>query len=137
MNNYLGGVLYGKGQLLLDLQKKTGINAAFLAAIAKNESANGTSYNAKHRNNIAGIRVPGSIRFRRYESVDDCLNDLANLLKNKYIDQGRTTIGSIGAKYCPVNDPTDTNNINQFWFRNVGKFMAQIDNNCKGLSLAV
>lgn len=131
LNLHLKGVLKGTGSTLLRLQEKYGISAAFLAAIAINESANGSSYSARKRNNVGGVRKAGSTKFKVYKSVDDCLEDMAKFLKKNYIDQGRTTVGRVGAKYCPTSDHTDTQGINQFWPRNVGTYMAQIDPSVK------
>lgn len=131
INSHLGGVLKGMGATLLKLQDKYGISAAFLAAIAINESANGTSYSARKRNNVGGVRKAGSTKFKVYKHVEDCLEDMARFLKKNYIDQGRTTVGRVGAKYCPTSDHTDTKGLNQFWPRNVGTYMSQIDPSVK------
>ena len=127
INKYLGGVLKGKGAKFIELQEKYGINAAFLAAIAINESSNGTSYGARKRNNVGGVREYGSYKFKVYERVEDCLEDMADFLSDNYVGEGRTTIGTVGAKYCPVDDKSDKENINQFWPRNVGYHMSRID----------
>ena len=127
LDTHLGGVLKGKGAHLLRLQELYGINAAFLAAIAINESANGTSYSARKRNNVGGVRKAGSTKFKVYVNVEACLDDMANFLKRNYIDKGRTTVGKVGAKYCPTSDHTDTSGLNQYWPRNVGTYMTQID----------
>ena len=127
INKYLGGVLKGKGAKFIELQEKYGINAAFLAAIAINESSNGTSYGARKRNNVGGVREYGSYKFKVYERVEDCLEDMADFLSDNYVGEGRTTIGAVGAKYCPVDDKSDKENINQFWPRNVGFHMSRID----------
>lgn len=131
LNSHLKGVLKGTGATLLRLQEKYGISAAFLAAIAINESANGSSYSARKRNNVGGVRRAGSTKFKVYKSVADCLEDMAKFLKKNYIDQGRTTVGRVGAKYCPTTDHTDTQGLNQFWPRNVGTYMSQIDPSVK------
>ena len=52
---------------------------------------------------------------------------MAKFLSNSYIKKGKTTIGTIAAKYCPVSDETDKDNLNQYWPRNVGSKMAKID----------
>lgn len=54
---------------------------------------------------------------------------MAKFLTNSYVKKGKTTIGTIGATYCPVTDKTDKDNINRFWPRNVGYNMAKIDPN--------
>lgn len=126
IDKYLDGVLRGYGYKFLELQDKYDINAAFLAAIVINECDNGKSPRAKRTFNVAGIRYKNSFKFRTYQSVDLCLEDMAELLKNKYIDEGRTNVATIGSKYCPVSDPTDTKNLNRFWPRNVASHMNDI-----------
>lgn len=138
LNKHLGGVLTGKGDIFLRMQDEVGINAAFLAAIAMVESANGESKLATKKNNIAGIRRlikvenpldPDKKRifeFRTFASVDDCICYLGKLLKNSYVDNGRTTVASIGAKYCPTNDPTDKAGTNGLWPRSVSAKMNQL-----------
>ena len=129
IDKHLGGVLKGQGEKFMQLQDKYGINAAFLAAIAINESRNGTSYSARKRNNVGGIRYAGSYRFRTYQNVSDCLEDMASMLKRNYINKGRKTIKAVGAKYCPIDDKSDKDQLNQYWPRNVGKYMKDIINN--------
>jgi len=127
INKHLGGVLKGQGDKFIELQEKYGINAAFLAGIVMNESSNGTSKLALKKNNVGGVRYPNSKTFKKYDDVGDCLEHMAKFLSEKYVQQGRTTIGLIGEKYCPVTDETDTENLNQYWYRNVGYNMAKID----------
>lgn len=127
INKHLKGVLEGKGEKFIELQEKYGINAAFLAGIVMNESANGTSNLAIKNKNVGGVRIPGSRRFKKYDDVGECIEHMAKFLSDHYIQEGRTTIGAIGAKYCPVTDETDEDNLNQYWPRNVGSNMAKID----------
>ena len=127
INRHLKGVLKGQGEKFLEMQEKYGINAAFLAGIVMNESANGTSDLAVKKNNVGGVRYPGSYKFKEYDDVGDCIEHMAKFLSNSYIKKGKTTIGTIAAKYCPVSDETDKDNLNQYWPRNVGSKMAKID----------
>ena len=98
LDNYLGGVLEGKGQQFYDAQEKYGINASFLIAIAKHESGNGTSDFARNRCNIAGMRNKNSYMY--FSSVNECIDKMASNLKRLYIDQGLTTIPAINKKYA-------------------------------------
>ncbi len=128
IDRHLGGVLKGKGQKFLELQDKYGINAVFLAAITMNESENGTSYSARKRNNVGGIRYKNSYKFRTYKNVSACLDDMASMLKRNYINCGRNTVSSVGAKYCPVADKSDKEGENKYWARNVSFYMDKIIN---------
>lgn len=92
------GVMKGKGEHFCKAQKKHGINAAFLVSIANHESWYGKSDYARNRNNIAGMRnADGYIRF---DSVDECIDKMAENLKTNYIDRGLKTISQINKKYA-------------------------------------
>lgn len=128
LDKYLNdkGVLKGKGKKFIELQEKYGINAAFLAAIACNESGNGTSNLAIKNNNIMGITKPGGHGFRSFSSVEECLDYSAGMLKRNYINQNLTTISQIHQKYCPIGANNDPNSLNKGWGKAVGKYMSEI-----------
>lgn len=125
--NKKNGVLKNKGEVFLAAQEKYGINAAILAAIAINESAYGTSKKARNLNNVGGIRS-GAKGFKKFNSVDECIMEMARLLKNSYINKGLTTIAQVGAKYCPPSDPEDKNGQNSGWPKLVSSITKQIEN---------
>lgn len=125
--NRKNGVLKNKGEVFLAAQEKYGINAAILAAIAINESAYGTSKKARNLNNVGGIRS-GAKGFKKFNSVDECIMEMARLLKNSYINKGLTTIAQVGAKYCPPSDPEDKNGLNSSWPKLVSSITKQIEN---------
>ena len=120
LNKHLKGVLKGKGQVFIDLQKKYGVSAAFLAAVVNSESG-GTSTAAKTKNNVAGIMDPktGYKKQKEFNSVEECLEELACNLKNNYINQGRVTVSQIFEKYCPIGADNDPKNLNVNWGKNV------------------
>lgn len=123
LNKYLKGKgkLEGKGQAFMDAQEKYGISASVLIGICMNECANGTSRLAREKNNVASIRR-NRTSFKTYNTVEDCINDLAQLLSNHYVN-GKTKslkkLYQINAKYCPVADPEDKKQLNCYWARNV------------------
>lgn len=119
------GLLEGKGEKLLELQQKYGVNAAFIAAIARAESG-GTSSLAKNNNNLTGITNPGGHGFRKFNSVDECLEYTAKLIKTNYIDKNLTTIAQIHKKYCPIGANNDPTNLNKNWGYVVGSCMNQM-----------
>ena len=132
LNKYLKGmgVLEGQGKAFLDAQKEYGISASVLVGIAMNESGKGKSKNARQKNNIGGVRIPGSTKFKSYGSVAECINDMARFLKSGYVNnKGRalTKLYQINAKYCPTADPTDRNNLNSYWARNVDKYTSEVE----------
>ena len=123
LNEYLTGrgVLEGKGEKLLELQEKYGINAAFLAAIARAESGGFSS-----TNNLTGITNPGGKSFRKFNSVDECLEFTAKMLKEDYIGRNLTTIAQIHEKYCPIGANNDPDNKNPNWGYVVGSCMTEM-----------
>ena len=119
------GVLEGKGEKLIELQNKYGISASFLAAIAISES-NGVGKFAKNYNNVTGITMPGGKGFRNFNSVEECLEYTAKLLKEQYVGRGLTTIAQIHSKYCPIGADNDPGNLNVNWGYNVGTKMTDM-----------
>ena len=116
--NKKDGVLKNKGQVFLKAQEKYGINAAVLASIAIHETGYGTSNLAKTKNNIGGIRKGKG--FKAFASVDDCIMELARLLKQNYVDKGLVTVAQVQKKYCPENDPQDKKGLNSSWTGAIG-----------------
>ena len=133
LNEYLKneGVLADKGQTFMDAQEKYGISASVLAAICINESGHGKSRlatNTKY-NNVCGLRESGSTKFRQFKNVDDCIMAVAELLQTKYAKNSRplTKLYQVNAKYCPVQDTTDTKGRNNLWAKNVEHFASEIE----------
>lgn len=98
LNLFLSGVLKGKGEKFIEAQEKHGINASFLIGIANLESGNGFSDFARKRNNIAGMRNSKGYMF--FESVDECIDRMAENLKRNYIDDGLVTVKQIHKRYA-------------------------------------
>ncbi|MBR5887054.1 MAG: glucosaminidase domain-containing protein [Akkermansia sp.] len=97
-----------------DAAAKHGVDPVLMEAIIRHESANATSYSARRRNNLAGIM--GRKGQRRYESKEDCVQDLAQLLA-KYRSKGRVTVAQIGRVYCSSHSS---------WTSHVNGLMGQI-----------
>lgn len=121
------GVLEGKGQAFIDAQERYGISAAVLAAISMNESGHGTSRLARENNNVGGVRISGSKKFRTFSSVEECIMEMARFLKAGYADQGITKLYQVNAKYCPVSDTTDKDNLNSKWASVVSENLHKIN----------
>lgn len=94
-----GGVLEGKGHLFLKAEEEYGVPAVLLAGIAIQESGGGKSKMARRQNNVFGI-TPNGKKGISFDSVESCVHYEAKLLRDKYINRGRTTVTSIGKKYC-------------------------------------
>ena len=97
-----------------DAAAQHGVDPVLMEAIIRHESANATSSAARRKNNLAGIM--GKKGQRKYQSKEECVQDLAQLLA-KYRAQGRTTVPQIARAYCKS---TST------WIRHVNGYMSQI-----------
>lgn len=74
-----------------------GVDPVLMEAIIRHESAHATSKAARRKNNLAGIM--GRRGQRRYESKEECVQDLARIL-GEYKAKGRVSITQIARSYC-------------------------------------
>lgn len=74
-----------------------GVDPVLMEAIIRHESAHATSKAARKKNNLAGIM--GRRGQRRYESKEECVQDLARIL-GEYKAKGRVSIKQIARSYC-------------------------------------
>ena len=91
--------LKGLGQAFCDGEEKHNINALFVLAIVRLESGSGTSYLARNKNNLGGIKGGGD-EYRAFDSKEECIAYMFDLLDRIYISKGRDTIDEIGHIYC-------------------------------------
>ncbi|MCQ2744679.1 MAG: glucosaminidase domain-containing protein, partial [bacterium] len=124
LNEYLKdkGVLKDKGQAFLDAEKEYNINAVALIAICMNESNKGSSDLAKNKNNVGGVRKSGSTEFMEFDKVENCIDYMAKLLKNNYVDNGLKKLYQVNAKYCPSAETQS----NAGWAHNVNHYMDEL-----------
>ncbi len=138
IDQFLNGKLEGKGQLIINLctQPMKGrngkdlppIDPALVAAIIGHETTWGTSNAVNTKNNVAGMMDvnTGCQKLKVYNSIDQSLFEMVRNLRENYIAQGRTTIASIGEKYCPVGAKNDPNDLNKHWIGGVTENMRKI-----------
>jgi len=139
LNKLFKGVMAGKGETVIKAGKENGIDPAFIAAIATQES--GSSYNslyARKFNNPFGRlyrdKKSGKWLPMKFDSVDQAIFKTAEHLKLNYIGQKRVTLTSIGNKYCPPKvskkskDFNDPRSLNFGWLpgiiRHMNKFQS-------------
>lgn len=111
--------LAGLGSVFVAEGRRNGINPALLVAIAGAESSFGKINSGSHN---AWGWGPG----RDFPSWQAAIGSIAKGLRNGYLNEGRTTIQQIGAKWAPrgaSNDPTD---LNSHWVENVRKFYREL-----------
>lgn len=96
--------LVGLGNTFKDAERKTGINALFLAAIAIHESDKGTSRIAKAKNNLFGWNAIDENPFENaysFASREVGILYVASRLRSLYVGSwGRETIDEISLKYA-------------------------------------
>jgi hypothetical protein len=116
LDQFLGGVLAGKGEKFLSEARKNNICPIFLAAISMHESANGKSDFARNRNNVFGIYLRG--QYHRFKNVDECIEFSAKLLAGRIYSKNPTIVG-VQRIYCPVGADNDPKGLNKYWLSGV------------------
>ena len=88
-----------KADVFIKMGEKYEVNPVTIVAIAMHESARGVSKGALNKNNIGGLM--GRRGLRKYESVDTCIEAMAQILQ-KHVKNGRLTVNVVGnsGKYC-------------------------------------
>lgn len=129
--NTKGTTLHGQAPEMIQLAEEYNIDASIYLAIVAHETGWGSSYFAKAGNNFGGIKhfgqgtaIPGT-DFRAFESPEEGLEAVADLLDRVYFSQGLTTIPDIQKVYAPTNDPIDTTGLNNNWVTNVTSISEQ------------
>ena len=74
-----------------------GVDPVMMEAIIRHESAHATSKAARKKNNLAGIMGRGGQR--RYETKEECVQDLARIL-GKHKAKGRVSVTQVARVYC-------------------------------------
>ena len=122
------GVLAGKGEMVAAIAEEYGLDPNLLASIMALETGWGTSSAIKNYNNPGSMMDPSSnwMSLKHYSSLEEGIRAVAKNLKENYIDQGLTTISSIGAKYCPVGAANDPNGTNSGWVPSVTSIYNQL-----------
>ncbi|CEG29097.1 SH3 domain-containing protein [Bacillus sp. B-jedd] len=85
----LGGVLSGKGQLIIDIANKYGLNSLYLAAHAIHESGFGKSEIAYVKYNLFGYGAYDATPFvgaHRFASIDQGIEYIAKKMKATYLN---------------------------------------------------
>lgn len=96
----------GLEDVILEIEQKYGINAFFTIAVMKLESGNGKSTLARTKNNLFGLNaITGNAQKKAFTfaTKDDCIRKFGQLISDKYVERGFTTIEKVASKYCPAN----------------------------------
>ncbi|WP_379965608.1 glucosaminidase domain-containing protein [Ectobacillus sp. sgz5001026] len=124
LNGQLKGALAKSASLFEQAGKTYGINPALLAAISMHETGNGNSRAVQVKNNPAGMM--GKDGLKSYASLQDGIFDMARNLRKNYLDEGKTSIADIGAKYAPIGSENDPGNLNSYWVKGVQYYYDQL-----------
>lgn len=143
INNYINNntpsnsILRNKGQALIDVQNKYGVNAMMVLGVAMNESARGTSQIAISKNNIFGLNAVDSDtgNANSFVSVESCIKDFAkNWMSIGYMNpvDWRYNGSALGNKFFGINvkyasDPFWGEKASSYCF-NADKYLSGINN---------
>ncbi|WEK55895.1 MAG: glucosaminidase domain-containing protein [Candidatus Cohnella colombiensis] len=96
----------GLAEAILEIEQDYGINAYFTIAVMKLESGNGKSKLAKKKNNLFGLNAISGDAYNKglsFNTKEDCIRKFGQLIADKYVEKGYTTVEKIAKKYCPAN----------------------------------
>ena len=87
-----------------EMENKYNINAIFLMALNMEESGHGRSSLAVYSNNLGGIKSRDG-GYASFESWDQCLDYISNLIDEMYLTEGGayyngTSVYGVNVKYC-------------------------------------
>lgn len=93
-----GTKLSGYEQLILDLERQYQINAFFIIAVAKVETAGGNAGVGQSKNNLYGMR--GSNGFYYYSNAGESTKAFCDTISTLYFANGRYSLSAIAEWYC-------------------------------------
>jgi hypothetical protein len=114
-----GSPLAGQGATFIQAGRRYGVSPALLVAISGAESSFGKISSGSHNPFGWG---PG-IDFPSWAAG---IVAVAKGLRSGYLDQGRKTVASIGAKWAPSSAANDPTNLNSNWVTNVSGFLKEL-----------
>ncbi|MEK0315848.1 glucosaminidase domain-containing protein [Cohnella sp. 56] len=104
---FKGTALAGHGieSVVLEIEEEYGINALFTIAVMKLESGNGKSRLSRTKNNLFGLNATSSADSKAFsfKSKGESVRKFGQLLSDKYVDKGYTTVDKVAQKYCPAS----------------------------------
>jgi beta-N-acetylglucosaminidase len=104
----LGGTaLAGIEEAVLEVEKTHHVNALFTIAVARLESANGTSKIAKGKNNLFGLNAIDGDAYRKafaYDTASDSVYAFGKIIGQRYVEKGRNTLSEINKSYSTSSE---------------------------------
>lgn len=95
--------LSGIEQAVLDIEEMYSVNAFFTIAVAKLESASGTSKIARNKNNLFGLNAIDGDAYRSaytFDTPSDSVYYFGKNLERRYFSVGAHSISAINKIYC-------------------------------------
>lgn len=123
--------LIAHAEEFLNMQNTYHVNAVFAAAVSITETSAGRAGHAVNgKNNWFNIQCTcgdsSHGRFEKYASVQDAVNAFGRLISGGlYFGDGKNTVSSIGARYCPNEEVEGQANK---WANNTNAYMVQMYN---------
>src|SRR5262245_23437039 len=125
IDSYLKGKsspLAGLGNVFVAAGRKYGVDPRLMVAISGAEPSFGKHIFGAH---TAWGWGPG----RKFGSWEEGISTIAKGLRTGYLDEGRSTPATIGAKWAPSGAANDPSNLNSNWSRNVESFLRELGGN--------
>jgi Peptidase family M23 len=116
-----GAPLLGLGSTFVAEAGRVGLDPRALVAIAAHESRLGTLGSGADRHNPFGLGPD-----MRFPSWEGSITFAAETLRSGYLDEGRTTLPTIAAKWAPVGAANDPTGLNNNWVQGVGAAYADL-----------
>lgn len=107
------GVLKDKGDKIIEIAKKQGIDPVLFAAITFSETGWGSSQAVKVKKNPGGLMGKGGLM--QFASLDEGLEAMGVTLHNRIVVDGLDTVEKLGSVYAPIGVSNDPTNLNANW----------------------
>lgn len=127
-----GSPMAGQGAAFVASGGAWKVDPRLLVAIAGAESAYGRITCAPY--NAWGWGCPNNPY--RFSSWAEAIDTIDKGLRENYLDEGRTSVALIGAKYAPVGAANDPTNLNSAWVINVSQLLVQLGGDPGDVSLS-
>ena len=83
-----GSIASQARELAIKAGAELGVNPRLIFEQWQHETGNFASRLARELNNLGGVRMPGSLQYRKFDSLDDYERYYVGLMRNKYTRQG-------------------------------------------------
>ena len=120
------GALAGKEQAFEAAAARHGVDPDYLMAIAKFESAGGTSNMAMTKRNISGHTLPGGKEYKTFATIDESIEALAANVARIQKKLGTKDIDAFAKEYAEIGAENDPNKTNAEWPGAVRKNLEQL-----------